>query len=719
MPTAHTSVVPVQVNADPNLQLFAERVEKSGTQDMDRKQRAPENWQVYDGDPWAGKAQAAKRKIEGDDGTPATSVNLVAPQIDAVAGDQRVNRREVKFKPQDLSQHDDVIAKWNTTLVRYFFGRSGHDIEASAILEQLVGAIGWMGASIGHESNGSPTIVLEWVPDFQMKHDTSALVSNLRDQRWQARRTSWDHRDAIDRWPEKKELIMHARGPQAQGITPVHTVNLDAPLSSGTTTSEDSNYVQVWEYNYYRDKSFVAWEDATGLSNLPAAEFEKTFPASRVKYKDLLTGIEGTVSLKEFADLKGKDSTGVKYEVVEDLPTERPKVHWRFNKKVFFTSKILRGAGATGGNHEGGTDSWLERPTESKLSLFPYVAITAFWAVVPEQDRVERKGLVDRTRETQLLIAKLWTQTVQMLAKSAKGGGFFNVGLFASPADFNRTAGQPGKWHGMKRAAESGDIVPNLSPSFPSFHAEMLTKLYDAMQMQSNVSQYDLGTEQRERSNVLVQNMQAQSSATRAGLTDPVESARTIMGQLIMELVQHFIPATTIMRILGEDAEIEGLTWEPALDETGQPVIDPQTNKPARKQLTTAAQMIQDRSVAEFDVVVDTGEASANERDAILNVMGQLMPTVMELPEPMRNLIFAEFVRALPMPKGEATNIAEDFKRQMEEEQAMKTQEGLMAALEGLPPEELAEIQAFLEQLLPPPEEEQPPQGPPAEAPIQ
>ena len=724
MPTAWTGLVPANPEVkDPDLRLFAERVRASEDQDRKRKGRAEANWRVYGGDPWA---QDTKNQIQRNDGSPATNINLVAPTIDAVAGDQRVNRREVKFKPQDLGRQDQVVADWMTTIVRHFFGRSGHDIESNATMEQLVNALGWMTAYIGYESNGAPTVKIEWPPDYQMQHDTDAVESNLRDARFVLRRKQWDARDAKSRWPGKEDLFTLGQSPHAEPYASEHTVEHQGQHGSGSTTTSKVNQVQIWEYHFYREHPWHAWIDETGVHSLPHAEFDKLYPPeTRVKYRDTLSGAEDTVPLSKFVEIKQSAKVPEQILELEQIPSERPESNWHFSKRIFFASRILRGVGGTkGGKHEGGTDAWLEKPTETKLNLFPYVPITGFWQVVPKEDRVERKSLVDRISETQLLIAKILTQTVQMLARSAKGGGFVNKGVLADPSNFSETQGTPGKWHLTTKAVTAGDITPNPSPTFPPFHGELLGRLMDGIQMQSGVSDYFKGTEDRERSNVLVQNMQARTGATLSGLTDPVESGRVMLGTVIMELVQNFILPETIMRILGEDAEVEDITYRISTNpETGGPAVDPDTGEEVREQITTAADLLKARSVVDFDVVVDTGEASANEKDAILGLMGQLMPTVESLPAPLQDLIFKVFVRALPMPKGESVPIAEEFARQLDEVREMQTFEGVMAAVQGMGPEEQEQILAAIESMLPPPEEvppeEQAPAGVPPEQPIQ
>ncbi len=685
---------------DPLLKEFDERIRRCERADRDRRRFARQAWRTYAGDPWP---EPAREQIETKDRTPAISFNQTFPTINTVLGDQMDSRREIKIRPVDLTKHDDVIAEWVTKLVRKIFQQSnGHRAETRAILDQLIAGIGWIHVWVDL-SKMPPQVMIDFVPGMQMYHDPDVTRDNFTDARYLARQTMWDKKDAKSKWPLSKEVIeLRAGGAGDQPFPSRVTSSVDRHDASSATGDRHHNQVSIWEYQYRRPEAWVAFQpdpepgsdqegQITELSHLPREEFEKVFRAETlVEYIDAKKPqASKQATLQELAALVEKDPERYREVEAARQPANVPQIYQHYERGVYYRGVLLRG--------ERGDSHWLEKPARIGVEGFTYIPFNGYWKTNVQEGRQECFGLVEPIQDIQLLIAKVLTQTVQMLARAAKGGGFVEAGALADEKNFLETQGQPGKWHLLKTGADARRaVVPNNNPTYPQFHNELLRLAQTAIPQTTAVTEYTTGTSTRERSNVLVSNLQARARTTLGPLYDPVESGRVVTGKLLLQFIQKWVPDWVIERILGEDAQVEGITYEM------QPGPDGQKQ---RVPIAAAAELIKGKGVVDFDVEIDTGEPSVYEKQAILSVMGQVLQTAAEQGGPLEKL-WPTMIRALPLPKGKAEEMAEALEAELDQQRALQTAEGIMAALQEMPPEELQSIleqaSSLLEQQMPP-----------------
>jgi hypothetical protein len=121
-----------------------------------------------------------------------------------------------------------------------------------------------------------------------------------------------------------------------------------------------------------------------------------------------------------------------------------------------------------------------------------------------------------------------------------------------------------------------------------------------------------LGAEGQETSGVMVQRRQQQSDRSNFHFYDNLCRSIRHTGKILLDLIPHYYDVERTVRIIGEDGVPDSVT-------INQKQVDPQTQ--------AVQQVLNDVTIGEYDVVIDTGPGYQTKREEAAEHMLQLLAT--------------------------------------------------------------------------------------------
>jgi len=671
------------------------------------KQR--ETWRryfrAYNNDPFDEGVKDAMAKTD----RVLVSFNYCLSTINTLIGQDQADRKEARFEGVDGDFSDTFVGELLTDLVRHLYQKAkGHRKESDAQLDQLITGYGWM--EVYMDSTSFPfSLKARHVNCFDMYVDPNYRESNCGDARYIIHSCAWTLEDAIARWPKHESDLRASVSAGSSNVGPFPKVARGDALGYGPGPS-DTQYqsddtdrsIEISEYQYRKLAPWVAFQDpATGEDKeLPLEEFRKLH--------------------KDAAMVADPTTGGVAADAIgETVEFQREEIYscWFAGLEENFC--LL-----------------LEGPKRLEDDLFTYRCATGYRARNEDTGTTFHFGLMSLIYEPQLWSAKTLSSIIDFLSIQSKGGGFYDPEALLNWADFQATASTPGKWHALAPGANADvQIRPNPPMQWPSALEKLLDYAMSAPQRTANISDYDKGTAQSERSNVLISNLQQHSQMVLNPLMDPLSEMRVGVALLFAKYAQRYVPATIIDRILGAK-KMEGITFNYQMDpQTGAQVevpvmvpdpkapMDPMTGQPGMRPIRPS-DLIKQADVTDFDVAIDLGSASVTSKQAFMQSMMQtdFAGKLAEMGVLQRFLPL--MVKNWP---GIPANDAKKLSKELEEDAAaMRVQQNaqtILQAIQVMPPEQQIAVAQQIGALIQQTQQQQqppadgggaPPSGPPA-----
>lgn len=674
-------------------------------------------FRAYNNDPFEPGVKDAMAKQD----RVMVSFNYCLSTINTLIGQDQADRKEARFEGVDGDFSDSFIGELLTDLVRHLYQKAkGHRKESDAQLDQLISGYGWM--EVYMDSTSFPfSLKTRHVNCFDIYVDPSYRESNCGDARYIIHSSQWSLEDAIARWPQHETDLRGAVSAGSSDRGPFPKVSRgDAigygPGPSDTQYQSDDNDRSL-EISHYQYRKMAPW----------------------VAFQDPATGEDKELPLKDFRDMH-KDAS-----MVED-PTTGGTAADAITEMVEFQREEIYSCWFAG--LEENFCLLLEGPKRLEDDLFTYRCATGYRARNDETGGTHHFGLMALIYEPQLWSAKTLSSIIDFLSIQSKGGGFYNPEALLNWADFQATASTPGKWHALAPGANPAvDIIPNNPMQWPTALEKLLDYAMSAPQRTANISDYDKGTAQSERSNVLISNLQQHSQMVLNPLMDPLSEMRVGVALLFAKFAQRYVPPAIIDRILGAK-KCEGVTFQyqvdPATgaqveapimipDEKAQPQIDPATGQPAVDPATgqpmpamrpiRPSDLIRNADVTNFDVAIDLGSASVTSKQAFMQSMMQTDFAGKLAEMGVLQKFLPLMVKNWPgIPANEAKKLSKELE---EDAQAMRVQQNanaILQAIQVMPPDQQMALAQQIGALIQQTQQQQPPaegggappSGPPA-----
>lgn len=284
--------------------------------------------------------------------------------------------------------------------------------------------------------------------------------------------------------------------------------------------------------------------------------------------------------------------------------------------------------------------------TELESGPAPIENMSSFRCITGKRDKKQNCwfGLMRGMKEPQEWANKFFSQVLHIINSNSKGGFFFETGALKDP---NKAREDLAKPEGMVELNTGGlqRIQERQMFQFPAGIDRMMEFAISSIRDVPGVNLELLGSANRDQPGVLEAQRQKQALTVLAPLFANVRRYRKEHGRLLLAFVREFIPVERIKRILGPE-------------------------------LAQAADVIKQKDVAEYDVVVEQSATSPNAKTEAWVALQAVLPILMDAGmKPPKDII-----SILPIPE----TIAQKWKAEAEQ---------------GLPPEVQAQMDKMQEEL--------------------
>src|SRR5215216_316894 len=649
-----------------------------GSGELAIKKRWSRNFAAYGSD----FLSKAEKQYLTDTMRPPVEINLLTAKINAVRGSIASSRMEAVFKPHGDSEIANVKAGWMTLLVRKaMVDCNAYDEMDSVFHNDLI--TGYGAAELYLDTSRIPFRgMLRKVHLHELDPDPDAASMNLSDRTFDMRKRKWLVEQVISRWEEHEDAIRA----HAEKFGTLSTGERSTGKRGGGAGKESlRGKVKVAEFIYQRWMKRVRWYD----------------PERRARRDTMPQELEERRREVE----KVLDGNG--------NPLYEPIEEELYRGETWYRAHLLIGGYDTSKKGKSTRGVLILDHEES-----PRIGSTIQWVTglaqeEPDKERVVFFNIMDIAYGLQMVLNRTLQEELAILAREAKGGLYYTDE--AVPDDY---PGGEAAWLTAQSAPGSGTKIASEGwerfqakelPRIPPGLDRMEEKLVQWIGQAMAITDAFVGSVQQERSAVYLSNLQQQGLVTLGPVLGPYVTFIKTCGVAMAEILMRHLPVSDIDRLL-DYPEFEGLTHqvneetgelEPIMEddpdapvmnpETGEQAYHPETGEPLYEQVArTAGVILKEENPLDYEVNVDTGQATISLRYAIWEMVEQGILQTMQnaLPEKAFRKFLLFMVKNMPITGEQGAQLAKDIERAIDEEDQLRTIEGIKEYLTTLGPEE-------------------------------
>ncbi len=230
-------------------------------------------------------------------------------------------------------------------------------------------------------------------------------------------------------------------------------------------------------------------------------------------------------------------------------------------------------------------------------------------------------GLARVMRDPQKWANKWLSQTLHILNTTAKGGILAETDAFEDQRQAEDTYARPDAITWMKRGALSGQgqkIMPKPGATLPAGYIQLTEFAVSSIRDVTGINLELIGLRDANQPGILEAQRKQAAMTILATMFDSLRRFRKLVGRIRLYFIQNFLADGRLIRVVGRD---------------GVQVIP----------------LIRDRTLGEYDVIVDDAPTSPNQKEANWAIISQLLPAfkdqLMQNPE-----VLAEVLDNSPLP---------------------------------------------------------------------
>ena len=567
------------------------------------------------------KNVAAERRKEG---RPAASYNRCNQFVKQVSGELRQNKPAIKVLPVD-GQTDPEMAEVYSAIIRHIEGQSnGHRIYSKTGEQSAIGGQGWwrIKADYCSDEGFEQELLIERIPNpLAVVCDPAAKEPTRRDANWGFVTEMVPKADFVDKYPK------------------INATDFDSEELKDWVQGEFVRIAEYWRKRESGKHRLFALQTPQG-QQLTATEDE-----AREGFAKLGLSVD-KLDAEAFAQLELKLLSS------------------RMVTKYVIESILLCGAGELG--------EWQAWPGK----YIPLVRVVG--EEVEAGDTVFRHGMIHHAKPAQVGYNYARNAMMERHGQSTR-------------APWIATAKNVQNFKGMWETSNTKNhavLIFDPDPAFPSgpqrtqppqldaaAYQECMASVED-MKAATGIYDAQLGAQSNETSGVAIARRDAQGDTATFVYIDNLEDAIETTGRMLIDLIPHYYTEDRVIRLLGEDGEVEKFV---------------EINK-----ILPDGKKWNDVTRGKYDVVVNTGPAYSTRRQEAADALLKLSQN-----EQIAMLGSDIIVRAMDIPMGD--KLADRLKRSLppgldddaDKERAEREQQG--NAPQQPPPPEVMAKQAELE----------------------
>lgn len=472
------------------------------------REQAREDYQFYAGDQWTDEDKA---RLETNL-RPVVVFNRLAPIVDAVSGQEVVNRQAVRYIPRQMGevQVNEVLTAASDWI------RDECDAEheeSDAFLDAAICGVGWLGIRLSYDRDLDGQILIERIDPLEMWVDPASQRKNFMDAKWIIRERLVDRSEAERLWPGRE--FEEKNGPSE-------------PLT-----------VDIIDAAYYRQNSGMEDRRPGEKGKCVILEYQWMCPEPvwRVPGAALGRPDPGLVAMDE------KEWNSVK----STLPPETQVIEQ--------TRMRCRRAFVSG-------ETLLEEGLNADPDHFTYLAITA------KRDRHHKYwyGIVRGMKDPQRWANRFFSQILEILQSNAKGGLIAETDAFSDPRQAENDWGRPDTiiW-ANPGAIAANKIQPRQFLAFPQSFPAMLQFAVESIPDVAGINQSVMGQTPNTQVPGMLENIRRQAGIYMLSyLFDGLRRYRIECGRVLLEMIRRYIPQGVLVKVVDKgDAQYVPLATQP------------------------------------------------------------------------------------------------------------------------------------------------------------
>lgn len=257
---------------------FVEKVKETIDNSMPLVERwrteAKEAFDMYAGRQWSEDDIAYLNEQE----RPVITFNKARVIVDAVSGNEMVNRQEPRFLPR--GNEDVATSDIMTGVVRWVRHLSDGEFEDSdAFRDTCVAGMGWVEFFMAYDTNPDGEIRMQRIDPLEFAWDPAARRPNLLDGRWIAREKMLEEDEIKRMWPDSEAV--KSGSVFRKGDNPVDRD--EAKFYRGGNTVVNDTRIPVMEVEWFELEPFWRYENEGQLSFTNDKDVVKALKASGAK----------------------------------------------------------------------------------------------------------------------------------------------------------------------------------------------------------------------------------------------------------------------------------------------------------------------------------------------------------------------------------------------------------------------------------------------------
>lgn len=498
---------------------------------------------------WREEAREDYRFVDGDqwsaadkaklkaEGRPVITFNRTQTLINAVSGSEIANRMETRFIPRENG--DAKPNELLTAAAQWSKDQTdSEDEQSEAFRDVTICGLGYTDTFMDYSEDPDGMATEERIDPFEMGYDYAARKKNLKDSRRFYRcRVDMPIDEAREMFPDTADEELDAAWAKAY---------IDNPKSEEQQNAEvgPSKLVTIVHYVWFQNEPY--W-----------------------RLKDPLTGEEAKLSSEQYERMN--DRLGGMLKGV--------KQYKRVYKEAWIGAVVLEQKDC---DCQGG---------------FRYQAITG----MRDQEKGTFYGLLRLIKDPQRYANKFFSQTLNIMDKSAKGGVMIEEGALGDKMEAFKeswakhdavTVVPP-----MTLSGQNPKIQPKPTASFPAGHWQLMEFAINSIREAPGINQELLGQREANQPGVLEYQRRQAGMTILQWLFDSLRRFRKRQGRVLLHYIQEYISDGRLIRVVGED----GAKYVPLIKQAS----------------------------ATYDVIVDEAPSSPNQKEKVWSLVG---PMFMQLP---------------------------------------------------------------------------------------
>jgi hypothetical protein len=563
---------------------------------LDRRKR---DRRIHDGEQWDESDVKAARDVK----RPALTLNLMLSLIQAIEGEERSNRKAIKFYGNE--EQDENCATGLNRIMKWIEKSCGGEFALStAFRNAAIAGEDWLGVEVDYYEDAEGKICLVQVDDEEIFDDPLDVSETANKGRYLIRCKMWAEDEIEAKWPESLASLHQRSFGTDSGMEGDRSGYRDiylAPDDTGSLKLYDSKQkrwavIECWWHQIV--PGHIVANPQTGLlEEYDAKEFEALVAQ---REQEQMAAMQARVDHALAPAPMMPTPMGPMAAPKPPAPEIPPAIEAIERPIRRFFQAFICG------------DKLLERkasPIEG-LKRFPYVPIRAYL----KKDSKEYFGFIRPAIDPQLqynVEQSVLTQLEQLMPKSS---WMAPKGAFHNKQDWMAKLAQPGQL--LEYNAARGKPEPIQPPSISRHFAEMAMLRPQQVREISGVPLEMSGNRNGADTGVVIDKRSKAGRTALTGFFDHYRATKIELGRVLLCYIQQFVSVGRKIRVIGEEGKAEYV------------------------------EMTQDMRSLRYDITVDEGEDSVNERFEALFVLQTTLPQLAKAGVP----ITPEFIDLLPLP---------------------------------------------------------------------